>query len=279
MSNPEIAVEDAELAALMDELEAENEKIVAAAKTAEPEAPVAVAAAEPEPEPEPVAVAVAEPEPEPVAVAEKLPDPAPQPAKVAASKPRPTPEVVQEPSDETEAISLSADVPTTTKAKLNFSIDVVQFNKDTKLTEATLDACMIEQSGLRAYYGAQAANAEAQHARLKARFEVLEAKLYDEARKSLAASGEKTTEKMVENAVKLNPRWIAGKNAVIEAETIAAVNKSLVASLGDRRDMMIQLGADRREEYKGAARVLAEKDAAASLKDRAQAAFQNRSVQ
>ncbi len=273
MTNPEIAVEDAELAALMDELEAENAKIVAAAPAPEPKPEPKV---EVQPEPEPVP----EPEPEP----EPQPEPVPEPVKVKAPEPEPEPVAKAPELDMGSAdadIRISNDVPATSaQAKLKFSIDPVQFNKETRLTEATLDTCMIEQSALRAFYGAQAANAEAQHARLKARFDVLEASLYDQARKDLTAAGEKTTEKAVENAVKLNPKWIAGKNTVIEAETIANINKALVASLADRRDMMIQLGADRREEYKGAARVLAEKDAAASLKERASAAFQQgRSVQ
>jgi len=259
MSNPEISVEDAELAALMDELERENASFPV-------QAAVPAKAAEPTPEPEPQPVAEPEPEPAP----EPLPEPAPVKVEKpkAIAKPKPEPEIDMAAPAEDEAIS--ADVPqSSAAAKLKYSIDVVEFNKETKLTEATLDNCMIEQSGLRAFYGAQAANAEAQHARLKARFEVLEAKLYDDARKSLAAAGEKTTEKMVENAVKMNPKWLQAKNAVIEADTIANINKSLVASLADRRDMMIQLGADRREEYKGAARVLAEKDNISSLKDRA----------
>jgi len=279
MTNPEIAVEDAELAALMDELEAENAKIVAAAPT-------------PEPKPEPVKVAEPEPEPKPEPVVEPAATIAPgggavKPIPMEDYRPEPEPVAAKEPeidmgSSATDGdIQISQDVPkTSAQAKLKFSIDPVQFNKETRLTEATLDTCMIEQSALRAFYGAQAANAEAQHARLKARFDVLEASLYDQARKDLTAAGEKVTEKAVENAVKLNPKWIAGKNTVIEAETIANINKALVASLADRRDMMIQLGADRREEYKGAARVLAEKDAAASLKERASAAFQQgRSVQ
>lgn len=152
---------------------------------------------------------------------------------------------------------------------LQHYVDVDQFREDTRVTEINLDKCMIEQSGLRAYYGAQAARAEAQAARVKAKFEVVEATLYDHHRKELAKTGEKTTEKMVENAVKLDPRWIKAKNMVIEAETIASINKSLVESLKDRRDMIIQLGADRRDEYKGAARVLAEQQERDELRDRA----------
>lgn len=161
---------------------------------------------------------------------------------------------------------------------LQHYVDVDQFRTDTCVTEATLDACMIEQNGLRAYYGAQAARAEAQHARLKVKFEVIEATLYDKHRKDLAASGEKVTEKMVENAVKMDPRWLKAKNLVIEAETIASINKSLVESLKDRRDMIIQLGADRRDEYKGQARILAEQQERDQLRDRARAAMQGRAA-
>lgn len=161
---------------------------------------------------------------------------------------------------------------------LQHYVDVDQFRTDTRVTEATLDNCMIEQNGLRAYYGAQAARAEAQHARLKVKFEVIEATLYDKHRKDLAASGEKVTEKMVENAVKMDPRWLKAKNLVIEAETIASINKSLVESLKDRRDMIIQLGADRRDEYKGQARVLAEQQEREELRERARMAMQGRAA-
>jgi hypothetical protein len=269
-SNPQIAIEDDEIAALLDELEAEtggatSAPVKPAAKKAEPE-PVAVAEPEPEPELEP-AETEPEPEPEPVkakAVRTPKPDPVAAPAPAAADF-----------TDVADAVELSEDVPQTAQAKLQYFVDVNQFNRDTKLTEATLDGAMMEQASLRAYYGTLAANAEAQHARLKVRFDVLEAKLYDEIRKSLAAGGEKVTEKMVENGVKLDPRWLKAKNAVIEADTIAAINKGLVASLGDRRDMMIQMGADRREGYKGAMRVMEAKNEAENLGARAKAAFQN----
>ena len=276
MANPEIAIDDDEIAALLDELEAETGGAAPAAapapapapKIAEPEPEVA-----PEPEPEPAPVAEPEPTPAPVkakAVAKPKPEPVAETPVAAAPAPAPADFV-----DVADAPELSEDVPQSAGAKLQFFVDVNQFNRDTKLTEATLDGAMMEQASLRAYYGTLAANAEAQHARLKVRFDVLEAKLYDEIRKSLAAAGEKVTEKMVENGVKLDPRWLKAKNAVIEADTIASINKGLVASLGDRRDMMIQMGADRREGYKGAMRVMEAKSEAENLGARAKAAFQN----
>ena len=272
MANPEIAFDDAEITALLEELEAEQTKMArpgggpVPAPAPKPVAPPPIV--EPTPEPalvkkaKEVAAAVAD-----VKEAQELTAAAIDAvaAEIEAIKPAPEPD-----------LDPPADVPTTgNAAKLNFYVDVNQFNRDTKLTEATLDQAMMEQAGLRAYYGSQAAQAEAQHARLKVRFDVLEAKLYDEHRKALAAGGEKVTEKMVENAVKLDPRWAKAKNTLVEAETIASINKSLVISLADRRDMMIQLGADRREEFKGGVRILAEQNERDSLAARAKDAFKN----
>jgi hypothetical protein len=263
----EIEMDDLEIAALLDELEAEQNKMTAAAP------------ATPTPAPAPKPVPVPEPEPAPEPVEEPVKAPAPKKLKVVEPEAEPAAVVETAAPGADVEIEVSRDVPETSEKapgqKLNFYVDIQSFNRDTKLTEATLDAAMMEQSGLRAFYGSQAAQAEAQHARLKVRFEVLEAKLYDEHRKLLAAGTEKVTEKMVENAVKLDPRWLKGKNTVIEADTIASINKSLVISLADRKDMMVQLGADRREEFKGGVRILAAQDERDSLAERAKAAFKN----
>lgn len=119
-----------------------------------------------------------------------------------------------------------------------------------------MDEAMMTQAGMRAFYGAQAAYAEAQASREKAKFEIFEAKLNELHRKELASKGEKVTEAMVSSAVKGDVRWLAAKERVIESETIAQINKGLVISLADRRDMLIQLGSDRREEFKGQVRIV-----------------------
>ncbi|MCL2874689.1 MAG: hypothetical protein FWF12_00040 [Betaproteobacteria bacterium] len=262
MANPNI--DDEELEALMAELEAQSEEIAAAQKAAA-ETP----ASEPEPELEPAAE---ETEAEPELTPETVEAETVEMANEAEAEPVPVMAASEEPEPRrpTETISVGNN--------LQHYVDVDQFRTDTCVTEINLDQCMIEQSGLRAYYGALAARAEAQAARVKSKFEVVEATLYDHHRKALAATGEKTTEKMVENAVKLDPRWLKAKNLVIEAETIASINKSLVESIKDRRDMIIQLGADRRDEYKGAARVLAERGEREELRERAMRAIQSRAA-
>jgi hypothetical protein len=155
------------------------------------------------------------------------------------------------------------------KEGLDFYIDVAQFQRDSHVSELNLDEAMMQHTGMRAFYGAQAAYAEAQAAKVKAQFEVIEASLFDKHRKALVAAGEKATEAVVDAAVKRDPMWLKAKTKVIEAQTIAEVNKGLSWALSDRRDMLIQLGADRREEFKGAVRVTQQQDANAALGDRA----------
>lgn len=271
MTNPEINVDDAELLALMAELE---EASVVHSAAAPAPAPAPTPASVPPPEPEPIAEPEPEQEPEPIktpAVEPVIEKAVAAPKTVKAAKVT----VVPEPENATEVDMAepereetfpNADRP---GAKLRYGIDVTEFNKETRLTEATLDAAMIEQSALRAYYGVQAAQAEGQAARIKVRFEVIEAQLYDSYRKAMAASGEKVTEKAVENAVKLDPVWIKAMNTKIEADTIASINKSLVFSLADRRDMIMQIGYDRRDELKGAARILAAQSERTELAERA----------
>lgn len=272
--SPNIDFDDAEIAALMDELETELETEKASVEIdekpskAEPQSEIKAVVDAPASKVKAEVKDEVEIEEKPVAIEnikEDIPVAEPSEEEVSTSN-----------SEPVELVSAEAPAnPKKKSSEMSFFIDVTEFNKETKLTEATLDKCMIEQAGLRSWYGAQAAYAEAQHDRLKVKFDVLEAGLYDHHRKELAASGEKVTEKMVENAVKLDSRWLKGKNAVIEAETIANVNKSLVTSLADRRDMMIQLGADRRDEYKGAARVLAEREEHSSMASKAKNAAQS----
>jgi hypothetical protein len=274
-----VMTEDEEFEAMMAEIEAQTESLLAEEKAA-------AAAVSPAPAPAPVAAPVPETPPwdeemvipegaqaeedlaavlETVAtdmitedklspIVEAAPTPAPKSEPAPALKSVPEPASSSDPSSFLAPSEMEEDPPA---RGLNYYVDVSDFRRDTRVTESNLDACMMEQAGLRAYYGAQAANAEAQASRLKVTFEILEAQLYDKQRKALAVAYEKVTEKMVENAVKVDPKWSKAKNRLIEADTIAAINKSLVESIKDRRDMIIQLGADRREEFKGQTRIMA----------------------
>jgi hypothetical protein len=234
---------DDELAALEAEIESGT---VAPPTTAPWEEPVVAL------EPDPVAIAPVV-EPEPVAA-----------APVPTLAPAPVTKVSIEEEEAASAVKAKK-----AAAALDYYIDVDKFKADMQVTENNLDDCMMQQASLRAFYGARAARAEAQASSIKARFEVREAKIFDEHRKAMVASGEKVTEKAIENLVKMDPRWVAGKLLVVEAESIAAVAKSCVFALSDRRDMIIQLGADRRDESKGQVRIMAAQAERENLANRA----------
>ena len=284
MSKSEVEVTDEEIEALMAELEADNEKMVgdqAAVKPVEEKVIV-----------EPVPV-VEKPVPAPV-VAEAKPTPKQKKqieAVIAAAEPQVI--ATTESSDaEVDTIAVSAEVEGDTLAAntsvdedalspesekdagstssgLQFFIDPHKFRAETSVSETTLDKCMIEQNSLRSYYGALAARAEAQVARSKARFEIAEAMLDNHHRKALALIHDKVTEKMVDVAIKLDPRWFRAKNTLIEAQTIADINKSNVESLKDRVSMIMQLGADRRDEMRGQTRTMIANDERDDFRNRA----------
>lgn len=155
-------------------------------------------------------------------------------------------------------------------------LDVNTFIEETKINPVNLDDAFMKQSSLRAYYGAMAANADMNAAKAKARFDILEARLYKKYRDAATTEGVKTTEKSLENQVKLDEEWAKGKAEYINAQCYADVAKALVSSLVDRRDMLIQLGADRRDESKGQMRVMAaqaEADRMDRLRDTAKSLY------
>lgn len=156
---------------------------------------------------------------------------------------------------------------------LENKLDVEKFVRDTRISEIDLDKAFLEQSSLRAYYGALAAERESFANRLETVVDAKEATLARQIRAKALDEGKKLSEKMVEELVRSDPSWIKMKNAVYEAQAQASIAKAFVQSLVDRRDMLIQLGADRRDESKGQLRMLEiQKDNAklASIRQRAQ---------
>lgn len=140
-------------------------------------------------------------------------------------------------------------------AKLSLQPDLKGFMRETRVTEATLQECMYDQSGLMAYYVAKNAEAERQLSRTKQQFNTLEARLYDAYRKKFLKEGEKATEKAIENAVRMDQQWVDKYLELIDAQAVADTHKGFVNAMHDRRAMLIQLGSDRREEMKGTMRI------------------------
>lgn len=263
----EIMVDDAELEMLMAELEDQNEAMMAPLVTKDvPAAPSsAVVLEKDEAMPTPTG-----PKKPTAAMAQMMADAS---AKILeelqaekAEEVAEAPKLVAPPEPEPEP---APPEPEAKRTPLLYYIDASEYNEVVRISEVELDRCMIEQNSLRAYYGVLAAKAEAQATRVKTRFEVLEATLYNDVRAKLSGLDAKVTEKMIENAIKIDPRWLKGKNLLSEAEEIAQTNKILAEALRDRASMLMQLGADRRDDFKGEMRTLVKQQDRDDLRERA----------
>lgn len=133
---------------------------------------------------------------------------------------------------------------------LNF-IDPVKLKEDHNYTQATIQDAMMGQAAIFAHYGDLAAKASRQVDDFKLLAEITEAKVYRICRDELAAKGEKVTEAALEKMVAVTPAMIQIKKALNEAKQIEASAKTTCESFRHRKDMLVQQGAQNREEYKG----------------------------
>lgn len=134
-------------------------------------------------------------------------------------------------------------------------IDPDQLQGDLEISESNLSKAMIRQAPLFARYSALAAKAQFQADRADQQVDLVEAELDSDIRDDMNAKGVKITESMVKAAVIRHPKYQKAVTRYNEAKAIAEMVKTAADSFRHRRDMLIQMGADRREEMKGAVRV------------------------
>ncbi|WP_171492550.1 hypothetical protein [Acinetobacter brisouii] len=199
-----------------------------------------------------------EPEPEPVVEPKKRPEPEPEPEPVIEAQETPVvePHKPVTTAPQAEGTPQMSEKAIKESASLRYRPDVIQFQRETKITDATLNQCMMDQASLVAYYSARYAEAESQAMTVKMKFEMLEAGLYDAYRKYFLAQGEKATEKAIENAVRMDKKWATARKLYIEARMYADTYHGFINSLRDRSSMLIQRGAATREEMKGQIRTI-----------------------
>lgn len=159
--------------------------------------------------------------------------------------------------------------------------DVMAFQVETRITDASIDQCMTDQPSLMAYWSAQHAEVEAQVGLAKRQLETVESVLYQTYRKALINAGEKPTERLMDAYIKKDPAWEEAYDTHTLATQYANTLKGHVSSLIHRRDMLIQRGSSLREELKGKLRILGGQDSydqqpqADAHNDMSMAAFQH----
>lgn len=134
-------------------------------------------------------------------------------------------------------------------------IDPDLLQSDLEVSETNLSKAMIRQAPLFARYSALAAKAQFQADRADQQVDLVEAELDSDIRDDMNAKGIKITENLVKAAIIRHPKYQKAVTRYNEAKAIAEMVKTAADSFRHRRDMLIQMGADRREEMKGAVRV------------------------
>ena len=116
-----------------------------------------------------------------------------------------------------------------------------------KINEITLTDEFINQPSKYAYFAALSEYAVAEVEQKKLSFSVLKANLDSQKRLELAKLG-KVTESMVDSAIILDIKYQTVFEEIIEAERQLGILKSLVKALDQRCQMLVQLGAGKRQE-------------------------------
>jgi hypothetical protein len=165
---------------------------------------------------------------------------------------------IEEPvkAERVAAVKAEAKTEAKTEAPPAFKIDPSQLAVDISINQTDLDGGMVNQAGLFARYAWTSAQAQAQHEKLKASFEILESMLDGIHREALATAGGKVTEAMIRQAVVSDKRWGAAQIRLIDARTNSSFSKDVLESFKQKRDMLVQLAISDREEMKGTLRVM-----------------------
>lgn len=173
--------------------------------------------------------------------------------------------VAEESEDETEILmeevedeELEVKVEEAPKPKAkgqDLEIDPEQWAKDVAFKESNLSEAFQNQASLFGYYAMIAAKAARKAADLKNKLTLVEASVYNEMKEEIESENKKPVDAQITKLMKLDPRIIKAQSNLNDADERESIAKGLLESFRHRRDMLIQAGADTREEMKGEMRM------------------------
>ena len=135
-------------------------------------------------------------------------------------------------------------------------IDPAKFQEDVKTDLTNLTKSFADQAELFAYYATLKRQAIEQTGQKELARDVTRSNLDKQIRELAAADGRKTTEAAIEQEILRDPKYVAAQIEVIQSKGIENLCKDALAALEQRRDMLIQIGADAREDMKGQLRMI-----------------------
>lgn len=169
------------------------------------------------------------------------------PEPVATSHaPEPTPEPAPEATPEAPKVS-----------GVVYYIDAERLKRDLAINPTNIDDALMTHASNYVHYAVQASNARRQYDKTKAAFEILESRLDHRHRETLKVENPKTTEAQIRAAVVSDPVWSQGNTRLIETRAIYELAQDAKEAYMMRRDTLLQLAKDAREERLGQLRVTA----------------------
>jgi hypothetical protein len=134
-------------------------------------------------------------------------------------------------------------------------LDPATLKKDISYSTNNLNDAMMTQASMFVHYGMLYAEASRQVDVVQLLLDNTESAVYRLLRKEAADAGEKVTEALLEKMVTRHPRVNAMRKSLYEAKYVEANCKSAVEGFRHRKDMLVQQGAQSREEMKGEIRI------------------------
>lgn len=187
-------------------------------------------------------------------------DEAPQAVAKEPATEEPEPAVAEKPKPKPKG---------TPKPAVKAFIDPDQLKQDVQYSEAAISNAYADQASKFVHYAYLGHQAQHQADRLKSKLELMEARIDKEIREDAADEKKKITEKQIASQILLDARYQRAHEQYLEAKMIAGLAKEALEAFRQRRDMLIQVGADLREEMKGELRMRAKEERKSDLKDRA----------
>lgn len=150
-------------------------------------------------------------------------------------------------------------------------IDVEQLKKDVEFNPNDLDNAVSSHASMYLHYANLARQARAQYMKMKNAFAILESRLEQHHRQLMTGVAVETkvkpTEPQIKAAVMTDPRWWSASNRLIDAQEIHNLAQDAKTAFEQRKDMIVQMSVDRREERKGQLRIMEGKEAEKAVQD------------
>ena len=139
-----------------------------------------------------------------------------------------------------------------------FSVEA--FETDIKIDDLDLDVAFREQASLYAHYAVLYRDAQRVAGAKKINLDVTRSEIDKSIRDAAATAGTKLTQAQIDAEIDRDKRYIQARLASIDASASEKLLANTLEAFGQRKDMLVQLGAQHRKEMEGPLHMMASKN-------------------